>query len=196
MRVERGFAAVALTMMFAAPNPGFALDKVKMTMAAESSNYAPYINAIDQGYYKDEGLDIEVVKAGGGVATPALISGTVEFSTSSSSALSAILKGAQLKVITIEADRAPFQLWTTSADLDSFQKLKGKTVGVQTRGEMRQRSGAIDVMLHVIFARPGEFYRSAHGLRCLDGIGNEIVAASPSEPAAQEQRVDLHLVGS
>ena len=128
-------AATAIAAVLVDPHHAAALDKVKMTIAAESSNYAPYLNAIDQGYYKDEGLDIEVVKAGGGVATPALISGTVDFSTSSSSALSAILRGASLKVIMVEADRATFQLWTTSADLDTIQKLKGKTVGIQTRGD-------------------------------------------------------------
>jgi len=112
-----------------------ALDKVKMTIAAASSNYAPFLNAIEQGYFKDEGLDVEVVNAGGGVATPALLSGQVDFSTSESSAFSAIMKGGSLKVILIEADRPTFQLWTTSDDLKTLESLKGKTVGIQTRGD-------------------------------------------------------------
>jgi ABC-type nitrate/sulfonate/bicarbonate transport system substrate-binding protein len=112
-----------------------ALEKVKMSLAAASSNYAPYFNAIEQGYFKEEGLDVEIVKAGGGVATPALIAGSMGFSTSSASAFSAILKGAPLKVILTEADRPTYQLWTTSDDLKTIQSLKGKTVGIQTRGD-------------------------------------------------------------
>jgi NitT/TauT family transport system substrate-binding protein len=112
-----------------------ALEKVRVTVAAVSSNYGPYFNAIEQGYFRDEGLDVEIVNAGGGIATPALISGEMAFSTSPASAFSAILKGARLKVIVAEADRPTYQLWTTSDDLDTIQKLKGKTVGIQTRGD-------------------------------------------------------------
>ena len=112
-----------------------ALDKVKMTIAAVSTNYAPYLNAIEQGYFKDEGIDVEIVKAGGGVATPGLISGRIEFSTSAASALSAMLKGAPLKVIFTEADRPTYQLWTTSDQYKTLQSLKHKQVGIQTRGD-------------------------------------------------------------
>jgi NitT/TauT family transport system substrate-binding protein len=127
------FAALAALLGFA--RGAVALDEVKMTMAAASSNYAPFLNAIEQGYFKDEGIDVEVVNAGGGVATPALLSSQVEFSTSESSAFSAIMKGGALKVIFVEANRAPFELWTTTADLKTIQDLKGKTVGIQTRGD-------------------------------------------------------------
>lgn len=112
-----------------------ALDKVKVSIAALSSNYAPFLNAIEQGYFKDEGLDVEIVNAGGGVATPALLSGQIEFNTSAASAFSAILKGAPLKVILTEADRPTYQLWTTSDDLKTFESIKGKTVAIQTRGD-------------------------------------------------------------
>ncbi len=131
--------AVALTLgaaaLLAAEGRAAALDKVKVTIAALSSNYAPYFNAVEQGYFKDEGLDVEIVNAGGGIATPALISGEMQFSTSPASAFSAILKGARLKVIVAEADRPTYQLWTTAADLDTIQKLKGQRVGIQTRGD-------------------------------------------------------------
>ena len=112
-----------------------ALDKVKVTIAALSTNYAPFFNAIEQSYFKDEGLDVEIVNAGGGVATPALISGQVEFNTSAASAFSAILKGAPLKVVLTEADRPAYQLWATSDNCGSIKKLKGKTVAIQTRGD-------------------------------------------------------------
>jgi len=112
-----------------------ALDPVKMTIAAFSTNYAPFFNATEQGYFKDEGIDVEVENAGGGVATPALLSGQFDFSTSESSAFSAIMKGGRLKVIAIEANRATFQLWSTDPDLKTVQDLKGKMVGIQTRGD-------------------------------------------------------------
>lgn len=137
MRARRTAIALILgaAAIFLAKGEAIALENVKVTIAAVSSNYAPYFNAIEQGYFKDEGLDVEIVNAGGGIATPALISGEMQFSTSPASAFSAILKGARLKVIVAEADRPTYQLWTTSADLDTIQKLKGERVGIQTRGD-------------------------------------------------------------
>lgn len=128
-----GLAAAAL--LLGSAQPAVALDTVKMTIAAFSTNYAPFFNAIDEGYFKEEGIEVEVVKAGGGVATPALLSGQFDFSTSESSAFSAIMKGGPLKVIVIEANRAPFQLWSTAPDLRTVQDLKGRQVGIQTRGD-------------------------------------------------------------
>lgn len=137
MDVRRAAIAViaGTAMVVFSAGPVAALEKVRVTVAAVSSNYGPYFNAIEQGYFRDEGLDVEIVNAGGGIATPALISGEMAFSTSPASAFSAILKGARLKVIVAEADRPTYQLWTTSDDLDTIQKLKGKTVGIQTRGD-------------------------------------------------------------
>ena len=108
-----GLAAAAL--LLGSAQQAAALDTVKMTIAAFSTNYAPFFNAIEEGYFKEEGIEAEIVKAGGGVATPALLSGQFDFSTSESSAFSAIMKGGPLKVIVIEANRAPFQLWSTAA---------------------------------------------------------------------------------
>ena len=88
-----------------------------------------------KGYYKDEGLDLDVVEAAGGVATPALVSGDVQFSTSGSSAISAIMKGARLKVLAVGEDRPSWQIWTTKPEIKTFQDLKGLQVGVLSRGD-------------------------------------------------------------
>ncbi len=128
-------AIIAAGMTVAAAGTAVAADKITMTFAANSSIYAPYFNAIEQGYFKDEGIEIEIVKAGGGVATPGLISGKVDFSTSASSAVSAMLRGAALKVIYTAADRPSFELLTTSDQYKTLQSLKDKQVGIQTRGD-------------------------------------------------------------
>jgi NitT/TauT family transport system substrate-binding protein len=69
------------------------------------------------------------------VATPALLSGTVDISTSSTSALSAIMRGAHLKIIYTMADHLPDQLWASRPDLKTLKDLKGLTVGIASRGD-------------------------------------------------------------
>ena len=111
-----------------------AADKVRVTYASVDALYAPYFLGVEKGYFKQLGLDVELVQAGGGVATPALMSGNVDFSSSSGSAVSAIIKGAPLKVIMTLATSLPWKMWATNPDVKSLQDLKGKPVGVETRG--------------------------------------------------------------
>ncbi len=72
-----------------------------------------------------KGIDVELVQAGGGVATPALIAGDLQFSGSPAAAISAILKGAKLKVLFITNDHAAYQLWAR-ADIKTIADLKGQ----------------------------------------------------------------------
>jgi NitT/TauT family transport system substrate-binding protein len=114
--------------------PASAADKVRISFVVPVTEYADLLLGYDAGYFTDEGLDVELVQAGGGVATPALIAGDLNFSGSPGAAISAILKGAKLKVLFITNDRAPYLLWA-QADIKTVADLKGKAVGVITRGD-------------------------------------------------------------
>jgi ABC-type nitrate/sulfonate/bicarbonate transport system substrate-binding protein len=115
--------------------PADAADRVKVTYPTLTSSYIFFFSAISKGYYKEEGLDLDVIESAGGVATPALVSGDVQFSTSGSSAISAIMRGAKLKVLAVGEDRPSWQIWTTRPEIKTFQDLKGLQVGVLSRGD-------------------------------------------------------------
>ena len=57
-------AAAAFTSLQA-----HAADKVKVSYPTMTSSYIFFFSAIAKGYYKDEGLDLDVIEAAGGVAT-------------------------------------------------------------------------------------------------------------------------------
>jgi ABC-type nitrate/sulfonate/bicarbonate transport system substrate-binding protein len=123
--------ATALSICF----PAHATDKVKVTYPTLTSSYIFFFSAISKGYYKDEGLDLDVIESAGGVATPALVSGDVQFSTSGSSAISAMMKGAKLKVLMVGEDRPSWQIWSTKPEIKTLQDLKGLQIGVLSRGD-------------------------------------------------------------
>lgn len=112
-----------------------AAQKMKVSIAATTPLFAPYFIAIDKQYYAAEGLDVELVEAPGGVATPALLSGSLDVSTSSASAVSAAIRGAHIKIIYTMADRLPDQLWASRPDLKTLKDLKGLPVGIASRGD-------------------------------------------------------------
>ncbi len=133
-RVARICLGAMLVAIFCC-GPSHAAEKVKVTYPTLTASFIFFFTAIDKGFYKEEGLDLDVVEAGGGVATPALISGNAQFSTSGSSAISGIMKGARLKVLLVGEDRPSWQLWTTNPDIKTFDDLKGKQVGIISRGD-------------------------------------------------------------
>jgi NitT/TauT family transport system substrate-binding protein len=128
------FTALALSVAAAAPAAADQT-KVKMTVTSPAATSAPYYIAIDKGYFAAEGLEVEIVAAGGGVAIPAMISGSVDFSMSAAVSISAIMRGAALRVIYTMADRPPYQLWATQPELKTLADLKGKQVGIISRGD-------------------------------------------------------------
>jgi len=127
--------AAALLVIAVSAAPARAADHVKVSYPNLNGSYIYFFTAIQKGYYKDEGFDLEVVETGGGPATAALISGDLQFSTSGSSAISAILKGAKLKVLLVGEDRPDWQIWSTKPEVKSFDDLKGQQIGVVSRGD-------------------------------------------------------------
>jgi ABC-type nitrate/sulfonate/bicarbonate transport system substrate-binding protein len=128
------YAAVAVFAALLSGLPAHA-EHIKVTYPNLNGSYIYFFTAIDNGYYKDEGFDLEVLESGGGTATAALLSGDIQFSTSGSSAISAILKGAKLKVLLVGEDRPDWQVWTTKPEIKTFDDLKEQQIGVVSRGD-------------------------------------------------------------
>lgn len=134
MRIAHRLVIIAALIAVSTPAEA-ALRQLRLTMPAIATYYAPYLIGIEKGYYAEEGIEIAVTYAGGGAATPALMSGTMDISTSPAAALTAIMRGAPLKVVYTMADRCNYQLWSTQPDLKTLQDLKGKAVGILSRGD-------------------------------------------------------------
>ncbi len=126
--------AVGALAMLVLASPAWALDHVKISYVVPTVNYGALMVAADKGYFAQEGIEVELVQAGGGVATPALISGDLQFSGSPSVALSADMKGAHLKAIFVGSDQSGFQLWV-QPEIKNLADLKGKAIGIISRGD-------------------------------------------------------------
>lgn len=124
----------ALALLLLAP-VAQAADKVRVSYPTFTSSYIFFFTAIDKGFYKEEGIDLDITEAAGGVSTPALVSGDLQFSTSGSSAISAIMKGAKLKVLLVGEDRPSWQIWSARPEMKKLEDLKGQQIGILSRGD-------------------------------------------------------------
>jgi len=85
--------------------------------------------AKERGFFKDEGLDVELVQMTGTLANVALMSGEVPFTSVPTAAMTANLRGANLRVLFTTFERPLFWLYSRP-QIREVKDLKNKKVGV------------------------------------------------------------------
>jgi NitT/TauT family transport system substrate-binding protein len=112
-----------------------AAERIRIAAPTLTADSAFFIIALQKGYFNEEGLNVEVLTAGGGISTPALVAGDLQFSLSTGAAISAIVKGARLKIAMVTEDRPGTEIWSTKPEIRSLDDLRGKQVAIQSRGD-------------------------------------------------------------
>ena len=102
---------------------------VNLAAPAASLSQLPFYVAQERGFFRDEGLDVNLIVMGAPVANLALIGQNVDFSSVPTAALSAMLRGVSLRII-FNAFYRPLVWLYSKAEIRSVKELKGKRVGV------------------------------------------------------------------
>lgn len=121
------------------------LETLRVSFASFGVIYYPHFIAKEIGYYREEGLNVEVIAMPGGLATQALVAGDLHFSTSSGSSLNASLRGIKLKVVYVNLDRPLYKILSWRDDIRKVPDLRGKGIGIASRGDTME--GAANLML-------------------------------------------------
>jgi ABC-type nitrate/sulfonate/bicarbonate transport system substrate-binding protein len=172
-------------------------EKVRFSVAAVTGSYMDEFIAIEKGYHRDEGLTVEMIRAGGGIATQALMAGDLHFSTSAGSALSAMLRGAEIKVVYTNIDRPGYQLWSGQSDIKTLKDLVGKRVGVTSRGDTQELSVRLLLRKHNIDANSVAYMPVGFGATRLAALQAGTVDAAPlgAGDFAQLKQPKGHMLG-
>ena len=96
--------------------------------------------AIEKGYFREQNLNVEYIRAGGGVATPALMSGDLHLSTSAGSALSAALRGGPVKIVYTNLSKPSYKFISTKPEIQSLKDLIGKKIAINSFGDTQHLS--------------------------------------------------------
>jgi NitT/TauT family transport system substrate-binding protein len=108
-------------------------DKVRIGVSNYNISNLTVGVAQTKDFFKQEGIEAEIIRMNPNVATMALVSGDIDYSTLIGSVIGANLKGAKLKMIACSQDRTPLSL-VGKAAIKSVKELKGKTIGVGSYG--------------------------------------------------------------
>ena len=128
-------AGVCLLLLLTSSTVTHAQETIRVSYATLSPAYMDHIVAMDKGYLKEEGLNVEVIRAPGGVATPGLLSGQFHFSSSASSAVSAAVRGGPVKVVYTNLSRPSYTLIAIKTDITSAKDLVGKKIAINSFGD-------------------------------------------------------------
>ena len=129
------FAAVFSLMiglvMTAAAFSAEAPPKVRIAYASRSSSAMPQYMAVQKGYFKAEGLDVEIIQMNPRLGATAVVNGDVTFATPFTSTFRGILQGFPMKLVFVHLKKGPYYLMVRP-EIKDVQQLRGKRIGVAT----------------------------------------------------------------
>ena len=88
-----------------------------------------------QGYFKDEGLDVEVLQMNANVSVAALAAGNVDYNLILQSVVTANLRGLPLKIAGILIER-PNHVVVAHSSIQKFADLKNKKIAISSFGSL------------------------------------------------------------
>jgi NitT/TauT family transport system substrate-binding protein len=123
-------------------------ERVRLALPSKSMGYLPLFVALQRGFFKDEGIDLEVPMMLPDIAHNALLQGEIEYHGVADSALRLAAKGAPVKTIFFGAT-LPNYFLTANAHIRSVAELKGKYIGISRFG------GTTDLAARVALSKAG-----------------------------------------
>ncbi len=105
--------------------------KVRIAYASRSSSALPQYMALQKGFFKAEGLDVEIIQMNPRLGATAVVNGDVSFATPFTSTFRGVLQGFPMKLVFVHIKKGPYYLMVRP-EIKDVQQLKGKKIGVAT----------------------------------------------------------------
>jgi NitT/TauT family transport system substrate-binding protein len=115
-------------------------ENIVVSLVTPSAAYMDHFVALEKGYFREQNLNVEYIRAGGGVATPALVSGDLHLSTSAGSALSAALRGGPVRIVYTNLSKPSYKFITTKPEIQTLKDLTGKKIAINSFGDTQHLS--------------------------------------------------------
>ncbi len=191
---EKGYPMAKIFLLFlvlfSLPETSQAADKIKIGVSNYNLSNLSVGVAHKKGFFKEEGIDPEIIAMRPSIVTAALVSGDLAYSTLIGSVVGAAVKGSPVRLIAVSLDRPPLA-FVAQRKIKSTAQLKGVTIGVGSYGSTPDLV-ARRIVKHFGFdperdIRVLAFGSAAARLSALqNGIVDIIVVAPPEDFEAQK----------
>ena len=109
----------------------FAIDNLRVAYPSMNTSVFAVVIAQKEGYFKEEGLNVELLSIRGEIAIRTTLAGEVDFFTNAGSALAAAVRGVPVRLVTVFQDKPGWDL-ISEPEIKSIAQLRGKTIGVMS----------------------------------------------------------------
>jgi hypothetical protein len=117
--------------------------KVRISISSRSNTSVPYYVAASKGFFREEGMDVEIIQANPRLGVMALINGDVAFTGTFVSTVRGILSGFPLKIVLVVFKKGVYYL-IAHPSIKDIQDLRGKKLGVSSiRGSESSGRGGV-----------------------------------------------------
>jgi NitT/TauT family transport system substrate-binding protein len=107
--------------------------KVRMGIQSTNIGFLPLHVAYDKGFYREQGIDLEIVFMSTQAVNTAFVRGDIDYSAAVNGIIQTIVRGAPAKILACAVDR-PLQSLIGRKEIHGPQDLKGKKIGGSTPG--------------------------------------------------------------
>jgi ABC-type nitrate/sulfonate/bicarbonate transport system substrate-binding protein len=113
------------------------LPPVRIGYVSRSILDMPFIIARDRGYFREEGLEPELIFIKAAQTIPAMLAGSIDFGTATGTAVAAAISGVDVRVVFALTDKPSFDL-IAHPSITTVQQMRGKKIGISAFGALAE----------------------------------------------------------
>jgi NitT/TauT family transport system substrate-binding protein len=125
--------AIRVLLLLMLTGSGEAADKARLSISAVDISFLTSGIASKRGFFRDEGLDVEIIRMNANVSITALSTGDIDYTMIFASVVRGALRGMPMRVVASFMDSST-HLLIARPEFKSLKALKGKTLAVSTFG--------------------------------------------------------------
>jgi NitT/TauT family transport system substrate-binding protein len=119
--------------LLAAAGHAQALKKVRMGSSSTNVSFLALYTALHRGFFKDEGIDLEIIFMPANLASTAVLNGDVDFNGAVTGTIGAAVQGRPMKVLLFTVSK-PLLFLVGQKNIKDLKQLKGKKIAGSSPG--------------------------------------------------------------
>jgi NitT/TauT family transport system substrate-binding protein len=126
-----GIFVVVLSPLTADAQSG--LKKVRIGSSSTNVSFLPMYTAYHQGFYRDEGIDLEIIYMAANLTSAAVLTGDLDYSAAVTGLIGGAVRGQPMKVLLFTVER-PLLFLVSKKEIREPKQLKGKKIAGSSPG--------------------------------------------------------------
>ena len=120
-------------IVFASPVESRTLKKIRMASSSTNVSFLALYTALHRGFFKDEGIDLEIIFMPANLASTAVLNGDVDYNGAVTGTIGAAVQGRPMKVLLFTVAK-PLLFLVSQKNIKDVKQLKGKKIAGSSPG--------------------------------------------------------------